>query len=152
MVPCFNQSNLCIQRKLREWKTQKSYPCFGAESSLRILTCKLPVIIPRRVEPTVQICRNSGLPSAMIPCLHQSNLYIKRKLREWRTQKCNTCFGAISLPRSTDLANHRFQAAPYRADSANLRKLGATFRLGTVFAPNQYLYGKEATGMESPKM
>ena len=74
------------------------------------------------------------------------------KLREWRAQKCNPCFGKISPPRSTDLQSTRFEAARYRADSANLRKLGATFRLRTVFAPMQYLYEKEATGMESPKM
>ena len=77
---------------------------------------------------------------------------MKRKQRKWRAQECNPCFGAISPPRSTDLQSTRFQAARYRADSANLRKLGVTFRLGTVFAPMQYLYEKEATGMESTKM
>ena len=43
-------------------------------------------------------------------------------------------------------------AAPYRADSTNMRKIGATYRQGTVSAQKQYLYEKEATGMESPKM
>ena len=38
------------------------------------------------------------------------------------------------------------------ADSTNVRKHGATFRYGTVSALKQYLYEKEATGMESPKM
>ena len=41
----------------------------------------------------MQICGKSGLPFAQVPCLHQSNLHMKRKLREWRTQKCNPCFG-----------------------------------------------------------
>ena len=33
-----------------------------------------------------------------------------------------------------------------------MRKLGWTYRYGTVFAPRQYLHQKEATGMESPEM
>ena len=100
----------------------------------------------------MQICGKSGLPFAEVPCLHQSNLHMKRKLREWRTQKCNPCFGAESPPRSTRLQTIRFHAAPYWTVSANLRKVGASFRRGTVFAPIQSTYEKEATGMENPKM
>ena len=77
---------------------------------------------------------------------------MKRKLREWRTQKCNPCFGAESPPRSTRLQTTRFHAAPYGTVSANLRKVGTLFRRGTVFAPIQSTYGREATGMENPKM
>ena len=40
----------------------------------------------------------------------------------------------------------------YDTDSTNMRKIGATYRQGTVSAQKQYLYEKEATGMESPKM
>ena len=39
-----------------------------------------------------------------------------------------------------------FHAAP------NFPKVGASFRRGTVFAPIQSTYEKEATGMENPKM
>ena len=77
---------------------------------------------------------------------------MKRKLREWRTQKCNPCFGAESPPRSTRLQTTRFHAAPYGTVSANLRKVGTLLRRGTVFAPIQSTYGREATGMENPKM
>ena len=84
--------------------------------------------------------------------MHQSNLPMKRKLREWRTQKCNPCFGAESPPPSTRLQTTRFHAAPYGTVSANLRKVGTFFRRGTVFAPIQSTYEKEATGMENPKM
>ena len=45
----------------------------------------------------------------------------------------------------------RFRASPYKADSGNLQKFGATFRYGTVFAPKQCLYEKSATGVESLK-
>ena len=74
---------------------------------------------------------------------------MKRKLREWRTQKCNPCFGAKSPPRSTRLQTIRFHAAPYWTVSANLRKVGASYRRGTGFAPIQSTYGREATGMEN---
>ena len=108
-----------------------------------------PIMSDREeIWPRVQICGNSGLPFAMVPCLHQSNLYKKRKLPEWRAQKCNPYFGAESPLRITGLQTTRFYAAPYRANCANLWKLGATFRYGTV----QSLYEKEATGIESPKM
>ena len=101
---------------------------------------------------SVQICGKSGLYYAEVPCLHQSNLHMEGKLREWRTQNCNPCFGAESPPRSTRLQTTRFHAAPYGTVSANLRKVGTLLRRGTVFAPIQSTYGREATGMENPKM
>ena len=100
----------------------------------------------------MQICGKSRLSFAEVQCLHKSNLHMKRKLREWRTQKCNPCFGAENPPRCTRLQTIRFHAAPYWTISANLRKGGASFRRGTVFAPIQSTYEKETTGMENPKM
>ena len=82
---------------------------------------KVPGFMPLRIGPTVRICRISGLPFAMLPCLHQSNIHIKRKLRQWGAQKCTPCFSANSPFRGTGLQSTRFHAASYRADSANLR-------------------------------
>ena len=42
--------------------------------------CKLPWFMERSTRPRMEICVNSGLPIAMVSCLHQSNVYIKRKL------------------------------------------------------------------------
>ena len=39
-----------------------------------------------------------------------------------------------------------------KAQNGRLRQLGWTYRHGTVFGPRQYLYQKEATGMERPEM
>ena len=61
-------------------------------------------------------------------------------------------FRCRKLASHTDLQTTRYHPAPCRADSANLQKLGATFRHDTVFAPKQSLYQKKATGMENPKM
>ena len=44
------------------------------------------------------------------------------------------------------------QVSKYSANNGNLRNSGSTFSCGTVFAPKECLYQKEATGMESPKM
>ena len=112
------------------------------KAHLAVRASKLPGFMKRRMGPSVQICGRSGLPFAEVPCLHQSNLHMKRKLRECRTQKCNPCFGAESPPRSTRLQTIRFHAAPSWTVSANLRKVGASFRRGTVFAPIQSTYEK----------
>ena len=42
----------------------------------------------------MEICETSALPIPMVPRLHQSNGYIKRKLRAWRVQNCITIVGA----------------------------------------------------------
>ena len=106
----------------------------------------------RRIKPIIEFCGNSVLPIAMVPWLHQSNVYIKRKLRVWRAQKCNFLAGAKTVLTSTGLQTTPFHASPYKADNGILRKFGSTYRQGIVFAPEQCSYQKEATGMESPKM
>ena len=42
----------------------------------------------------MEIYETSTLPIPMVPRLHQSNGYIKRKLRVWRVQKCIALVGA----------------------------------------------------------
>ena len=41
---------------------------------------KLPAIMCRHIGPRMQISETSGLPIAMVPCLHETNTYIKRNL------------------------------------------------------------------------
>ena len=45
----------------------------------------------------MEICEISALPIPMVPRLHQSNGYIKRKLRAWRVQKCIALVGADTV-------------------------------------------------------
>ena len=100
----------------------------------------------------MKICRNPGLLLAMVPCLHQSNVYIKRKLRVWRVQKCIPLVGAKTSLTSAGLQTTLSQVGQYMFQNGNLRKSGSTICHGTVYAPKQCLYQKEATGMDSPKM
>ena len=99
-----------------------------------------------------EICGNPGLPLPMVPCLHQSNVYIKRKLRVWRVIKCIPLVGTRNSLTCAGLQTTLSQVSKYRAENGNLRKSGSTISHGTVFAPKQCLYQKEATGIETPKM
>ena len=88
----------------------------------------------------------------MVPCLHQGNIYIKRKLRVCRDQKCIPFVGGITPLNCAGRHNTPSRGRQYRAQNGKFGKLGRTYGHGTVFAPRKYLYQKEATGMERPEM
>ena len=88
----------------------------------------------------------------MVPCLHQGNIYTKRKLRVWRDHKCIPLVGAKTILTCADRQSTPFLGRQYRAHNAKLRKLGRTYRHGTVLEPRQYLYQKEATSIEIPEL
>ena len=88
----------------------------------------------------------------MVPCLHQGNIYIKRKLRVWRDQKCIPLVSEITPLNCVVRHNTPSRGRQYRAQKGKFGKLGRTYGHGTVFAPRKYLYQKEATGMERPEM
>ena len=92
----------------------------------------------------MEICVNSGLPIAMVPCLHQSNVHVKRKQWERRAQKCKPFVGAKIVRTYTFLQTTLYHAAPYSADNVNLRKFGVTYHDGTMFIAKQFSYQKEA--------
>ena len=58
---------------------------------------KLPRFMGGSTWPRLEICETAGLLIPMVPRLHQSNDYIKRKLREWRAQKSNAVIGAETV-------------------------------------------------------
>ena len=97
-------------------------------------------------------CVNWRGPIAMVRCLHPGNIYIKWKVRVWRTQKCISLVGAKSPLTCAGRQTTPSQRSRYRVDNGNLRKLGWTYRYGTVFAPRPYSHQKEGTGMESPEV
>ena len=55
---------------------------------------KLPRFKRGSIGPRMEISETSVLPIPMVQRLHQSNGYIKRKLRAWTVQKCITIVGA----------------------------------------------------------
>ena len=111
---------------------------------------KLPCPKGGGIRPRTETCTNWGGSIAMVPCLHQGYIYIKREQGVLRVQKfiplvrAKTpliCVGSQTTPS---------QGRQYRAEYGNLRKFGRIHRLGTVCASRQYLYEKTARGMESP--
>ena len=71
----------------------------------------------------------------MVPHLHQTNGYIKRKLRVYRTQKCKAIVGAETVLSSAMPQTTPFHGGQYRVLNENMRKIGPTNPNGTVFAP-----------------
>ena len=53
-----------------------------------------PVSLGGSIGTRLEICEISTLQIHMVPHLHQSNGYIKWKLRAWRVQKCTSLVGA----------------------------------------------------------
>ena len=91
VVQYLHQSNVYIERKLRVWRVQKCIPLVGAETALTCASLHTTLSDVRQHSPENG---NSGLLFAMIPCLHQSNVHIKKKLRVWRLHKCIPLVGA----------------------------------------------------------
>ena len=112
---------------------------------------KIPRLEGDGIGPRTESCEIGNGPIAMVPCLHQGNIYTKSNLRVWRDQKCiplvaktiRTCESRQNTPSRRRL---------YRAQNGRLRNLGRTYRHGAVFAPRKYLYQKEAPGMERPEV
>ena len=104
------------------------------------------------IGPRTESCLNWDGPIAIVPCLHQANINTKRKLRAWRDQKCIPLVGLITPLTCAGRQNTPSRGRPYRAQNGRLPKLGQTYRHCIVFAPRNYLFQKEATGMERPEM
>ena len=92
----------------------------------------------------MEISETSGLPIPMVPCLHQTNGYIKRKLGEWRAQKCIAIVGADTVLTSAGPQTTPFRGGKHRAKNGNMQNSGPTNPHGTAFAPKQWLHQKES--------
>ena len=100
----------------------------------------------------MEICEISGPPISMVPRLHQSSVYIKRKLQVWRAQKCIPLVRGKNPLTRTGPQTTLFHGWQYRAENGNVQNFWPTNPHGAAFAPKQWLYQKEATGMKSSKM
>ena len=56
-----------------------------------------PRFMGSSIEPRMEIWEISRVRIPIVPCLHQSNCYIKRYLRVWIAKKCNALVGAESV-------------------------------------------------------
>ena len=114
---------------------------------------KLPQLEGGGIGPRPESCVNWwGGPIDMVSCFHQGNLYSKRNLRVWRDQKGIRRVGSKTILTCAGCQTNPSQGRQYRVENEKFRKMEWTYRHGTVFAPRQYLYQKEATVMERPEM
>ena len=113
---------------------------------------KLPHLKGDGIGLRTQTCVNWGGRTAMVPRLHQGNIYINRKLRVWRDQKSIPLVSAKTSHSCAGRQTTPSQGSRCMPENRNLRKLGWTYRHDTVIAPRQYLYQKETTGMERPEI
>ena len=113
---------------------------------------RIPRLKGGSIGPRTESLVNWDGPMAMGPCLHQGNIYTKRKLRVWRDQKCIPLVRAITPLNCESRQNTPSRGRQYRDQNGKFGKLVRTYGHDTVFAPRKYLYQKEATGMERPEM
>ena len=113
---------------------------------------KIPRLEGGSIGPRTESSVNWDGPMTMVPCLHQGNIYTKRKLRVWKDQKCNMFVGAITPLNCGGRHSTPSRVRQYRAQNGKFGKLGRTYGHGTVFAPRKYLYQNVASGMERPEM
>ena len=152
MVPYLHQSKIYIKRKLCVWRVQKCIPLVGAQTSL---TCAgletTPSQVSKHMDDSGNFCKSGSTIShgtVFTPkqCLSQKEATGMESPKMYSSRRCKNL---TYLCRTVNDPSH---VSKYRAENGNLRKSGSTFIHGTVFAPKQCLFQKEAAGMESPKM
>ena len=149
MVTCFHKRNIYIKRKLRVWRTQKCVALVRGKMTPTCAGLQTTRFMGGSIGPRMEISETSGLPNPMVPHLHQSNGYFKKKLQVWRAQKCIALVGAETVLTSAGTQTTPFHGGHYRAGNRNMRNIRPINPSGTAFAPMQWLYQKEAMGMDS---
>ena len=119
---------------------------------LPVRAVKLPRLKGGGIGPRMETCVNSGGSIALVPCVHQGNIHIKRQSGVWRVQNFIPLVGAKPPLNCGGSQTTLSDGRRYRAENGNLHKLGRIYRHGTVYAPRQYVYQKTAMGMERPEM
>ena len=119
MVPCLHQGNIYTKRKLRVWRDQKGISLVGGITPLTSAGRQNTPSLVRLYRAQNGMSGNWNGPMAMVPCLHQGNIYTKRKLRVWRDQKCIPLVGAITPLNCAGRHNTPSRGRQYRAQYGN---------------------------------
>ena len=88
LVPCVHQGNIYIKRPSAVWRVQNGIPLVGAKTPLTCVGSQTTLSEGRRYRAEMETCGNWGGSIALVQCLHQGNIYIKRQPWVWRDQKC----------------------------------------------------------------
>ena len=152
MVPCLHQGNIYTKRQLRGWRDEKCIPLVGDLTTITCAGRKSTQSQGRKYRAQNGKLRKLGRTYRHGTVFSPRQYLYQKNLRVWRDQKCIPLVGAKTILTCAGRQSTQSRLIRYRAKTVKLRKLGETYRFGTVFAPRQYLYQKEATGMERPEM
>ena len=104
---------------------------------LRVWERKLPHFMGGCIGPRMEIFEILGLPIPMVPRLHQSNGYIKKKLRVGRAKKCNALVGAETVLSNAGPRTTPFNEGQNRAENRSFCK----FNCFSLWKTPTYLCG-----------
>ena len=90
---------------------------------LPVWAVKIPCLEGDGIGPRRESCVTFDGPIAMVPSLHQGNIYTKRKLRVRRDQKCIPLVGAKTILTCAGRQNTPSLGRRYRAQNGKLRNL-----------------------------
>ena len=115
IVPRFHKRNVHMKRKLRAWRPQT---CIALVRGKTPPTCACLQTTPfhgwqyRAENGNMNI--TSGLLIPMVPHFHRMNVYIKWKLRVWRSQKGIALVGAEAVLTSVGPQTTPFHEGQYK--------------------------------------
>ena len=78
LVQCLQKGYIYIKREKGVWRVQKCIPLVGAKTLLSVWAVKLPRLKGGGIGKRTETCVNSGGSIALVPCVHQGNIYKKR--------------------------------------------------------------------------
>ena len=94
---------------------------------------KIPRLEGGGIGPRTESCVICDGPIAMVPCLHQGNIYTKRKLRVWIDQKCIPLVGAKTILTCARRQNTPSRFRRYRAQNRKLRNFDGPMAMVSCF-------------------
>ena len=138
--------------KLRAWRVEKCIALVGRDT---VLNTEWPQTTPfygRLYSVKNGNMRKFGPTNSHDTALAPKQWIYEKEAAGWRVKKYIVIVRADTVLITSQPQRTPFHWGQYRAENGNMRKFGPTNPHGTAFAPKQWLYQKEATGMESPKM
>ena len=151
MVACLHQWNVYIKRKLRVWRAQKCNFLVSAITEPTVVGQQTTPCLAAPYGQAIEIFKISGLPIDMVPCLHQCNVFIVRKLRVWRAKKCNFVVSGKNRTDICESTNYPVSCCAVFGSNKNFYNFGATYRHGSVFAPMQCYIVRKQRGLTAQK-
>ena len=146
MVPCLHQGYIYIKRELGVWRVQKCIPLVGAKTPLICAGRETTPSQGRRYRAETETCVNSGGSIALVPCVHQGNIYIKRQSGVWRVHNCIPLIGRKPSLNCGGSQTTMSEGMRYRAEKETCANWGGSTAMVRCFHQG-YVYIKRELGV-----